>query len=241
MTNNKKQVVWEKWVDPMNSNIDEVEFPGYNLPSMDGAERETDYLAPMDSEYSGELPFDPDEFHAADRQRVVNTQFGFMTLTEHSYASKHFDFWTVHCNFPITELVAEAIEDAPGVESINVLTRYRARLGFNRPLLESGAFNLTEIRLGVERAALALDNKENVLDDTKKLLLFNDDVRRQVQETIKKLSEENMWILYLMPNGQMETYSEQTDEASEKMIDKLLLFNKTRNLIGGSVFTSEEN
>ena len=29
----KKKIVWEKWIDPLNSNIDEVEYPGHNAPS----------------------------------------------------------------------------------------------------------------------------------------------------------------------------------------------------------------
>ena len=31
----KKAIVWEKWIDPLNSNIDEVEYPGYNFPAED--------------------------------------------------------------------------------------------------------------------------------------------------------------------------------------------------------------
>ena len=33
----KKKIVWEKWIDPLNKNVDEVEYPGY-----ESAEEESD-------------------------------------------------------------------------------------------------------------------------------------------------------------------------------------------------------
>ena len=170
--------------------------------------------------------------------QIVNTGHGFITLTEHSFASKHFDFWTAHCNFPITPTVAKAISVVPGVETLNVLTRYRVRLGFNRILFQSNAFELNEVREGVEIAAKTADNKDNELEHIEKLLLFSDDIRDLAKETQKKLSKSNHWTMYILPNGQVETFTEfrRTDS-----MDKITaLFNDAKGLIGGAVFTSTQ-
>ena len=236
----KRRVVWSKWVDPLNRNIDEVEYPGHHLPTEPGEECLVEYLSPYgdgDVGVEGELP-DPDKFHVPKTTKIVQTSLGFLTLTEHSYASNCFDFWTCHCNFPITTKVAIAMEKAPGVEVFNVVTRYRARMGFNRTLLEAKAFTLDEIRSGVETAVLATCNKNKVLEDAQNLLLFSVDVRALAKETKRKLSDSKHWAMYILPNGKVETFSE--PEKTTNMQTKIDLFNRTQEFVGGSVFTSAE-
>ena len=239
MKNKTKQVVWEKWIDPMNTNVDEVEYPGYDLPSP-VEERSVDYLLPEEDEMQqnfGVTP-NPEELHIPNPIQIVNTPHGFMSLTEHSFASKHFDFWTAHCNFPITLSVANAIADVPGVESLNILTRYRARLGFNRILLQAKAFNLNEVREGVEIAAKGACIKDNELDHIEELILFSADIQDLAKKAKRKLSKSNHWTMYILPNGKMETFTE--FKKTDSMDKKTALFNDAKKLIGGAVFTSNQ-
>ena len=149
----KKKIVWEKWIDPLNSNIDEVEYPGHNAPSFE-TENPVEFLSSdMDFEEKMEqmANYDEDEYSAKanisyNPTRIASTPHGFVSLTEHSFASKHFDFWTLHYTQDITTELADIIEKCDGVETFNILTRYRARIGFNRPLIQSGAFNLNTLR-----------------------------------------------------------------------------------------------
>ena len=41
----QKKIVWEKWIDPLNSNVDEVEYPGYDLPSQEDEDSTIEFLS----------------------------------------------------------------------------------------------------------------------------------------------------------------------------------------------------
>jgi len=162
----KKKIVWEKWIDPLNKNIDEVEYPGYLSPE------ETTHIeifsSDMDFERKMDVWSEQEEPDADDERkkitfnpsRIASTPHGFISLTEHSFASKHFDFWTMHYNHDITPSIVNIIEKCQGVETINTLTRYRVRIGFNRPLLQSGAFDLNKIRKQIENAVINSETKQ---------------------------------------------------------------------------------
>ena len=161
----KKKIVWEKWIDPLNTNIDEVEYPGHSDPELN-QDRPIEFLSlePGIEEkldhYEEDEPSRGIEYNPI---RIVSTPHGFLSLTEHSFASKHFDFWTLHYNHDITVEVANVIEKCIGVETVNVITRYRARIGFNRPLIQSGAFNLNSLRKNIENNILKCDVKIEAL------------------------------------------------------------------------------
>ena len=162
----KKKIVWEKWIDPLNKNVDEVEYPGYTSPEdtthIEMFSSDMDFENKMDEwaeqEESGshqernKITFNP--------SRIASTPHGFVSLTEHSFASKHFDFWTMHYTHDITHKIVNIIEKCQGVETINPLTRYRVRIGFNRPLLQSGAFNLNTIRKQIENAVISSEDQQ---------------------------------------------------------------------------------
>ena len=54
---------------------------------------------------------------------------GVLPLAEHNDPSKLMDLWVGHADFDITESIAEAIAQVPGVELLRVWTRYRFWLG----------------------------------------------------------------------------------------------------------------
>ena len=165
----KRNIIWEKWVDPLNKNIDEVEYPGFNIPAMDD-DRPIEFLS-EDPNFGQKMEeqLDQAENQETNRHidynpiRIVSTAHGFVSLTEHSFASKHFDFWTLHYNKDITEEILEAVSRCDGVETVTPLTRYRMRLGFNRTLIKSGSFEINSIRKNVEKTIVGLDSREDPL------------------------------------------------------------------------------
>ena len=179
----KNKIVWEKWIDPLNKNIDEVEYPGYNAPSVE-EDRAIEFLS---TDENFEQSIDDMESQEMESRRsiiynpirIASTTHGFVTLTEHSYASKHFDFWTLHYTNDITKEIADIVEKCNGVETINVLTRYRMRIGFNRPLVQSGAINLNTLRKGIESAILKQSNKKDVLSNFSKVVKERNDINEQ--------------------------------------------------------------
>lgn len=235
----QKKFVWVKWVDPLNSNIDEVEWPGHTQPLLPGEERKVDFLAQQGNLQTSHFHgADPDQLHAIKPVRIIGTQHGFVTLTEHSFAAYHFDFWTLVTNFDITNEVARAIETSHGVETINVLTRYRVRIGFPRPLIEAGVITTAEIKKGIEANILKLDNKERLFDDPDVLFLFNEEMQDLIKKTKRQLADSQHWAMYVLPNGSIETYAEPIK--TNDFANKLELFDATQTLIGGSVLTSEQ-
>ena len=209
----EKKIVWEKWVDPLNTNVDEVEYPGFNSQPPDEEDdrpieflSEEDFSAYEDKYEDNSLDPQTNKNISYNPIRIVSTPHGFVTLTEHSFASKHFDFWTMHYNRDITKGILSIIESCDGVETVNALTRYRVRIGFNRTLLETGCFNLTEIKQGIEKAIINEEkNKENL---DLRLLFFSDDVKDLVEKTKNDISSSNKyWGIYILPNGQIETFT----------------------------------
>ncbi len=165
----KKKIVWEKWIDPLNTNIDEVEYPGHSDAGLD-PDRPIEFLS-SEPGFEEKIEEQLDHYEEDEHRRrieynpirIASTPHGFVSLTEHSFASKHFDFWTLHYNHDITSEVADIIEKCAGVETINIITRYRARIGFNRTLIQSGAFNLNSIRKNIENKILKSDGKIEAL------------------------------------------------------------------------------
>lgn len=237
----KKRIVWEKWIDPLNQNIDEVEYPGYNFPSYDD-ERPIEFLSADESfeekmeeiDYS-EPASNTQKNMAYNPIRIVSTPHGFVSLTEHSFASKHFDFWTMHYNHDITDGIAESVELCAGVETINVLTRYRMRIGFNRPLIQSGGFKLTDVKKNIEKIVMGHSEKK---EEAVLLHLFGfaESVREKILKAREKISSNKYWAIYVLPNGMSESISNQ--ELTEDFQDNLSLFVDTQKMFGGEVFTS---
>jgi len=238
----EKRIVWEKWVDPLNKNVDEVEYPGYNFPAYE-EERPVEFLS---TDESFEDKIDEADYSEGGGEiqknitynpiRIVSTSQGFVTLTEHSFASKHFDFWTMHYNHDITEGLAEEIESCPGVEAVSVLTRYRMRIGFNRPLLQSGAFNLRDIKQNIEKTVIQHKQGRPSEGLQKRLLNFEESVKKKILEDKNKISGNKYWAIYVLPNGTSESISNQ--ELTEDFKEKLSMFVDAQKMFGGEVLTS---
>lgn len=124
----KKKMTWEKWIDPLNSNLSTVEWPGYE-----------------DEE---------NKIHSIDRSdRVVLTKLGAFTLNDSSLASRHFDIWIINTNFPITDSIGQKIVKSEGVSWFLPLTRYSAQVGFPT----SGLFDITECKLKLQNTLIMED------------------------------------------------------------------------------------
>lgn len=247
---NKRKIVWEKWVDPLNTNIDEVEYPGYfDEDNPDNSQIEFLSSDPgfmdrlEDGEQSGYL--EDSESHnrniTYNPMRIVSTPHGFVSLTEHSFASKHFDFWTMHYNSNITKNILDEIEKCDGVETISPLTRYRIRIGFNRMLIKSEAFNLTELKQNIEKKVLNIGRAKNDIENFSSLLMFTKDVKEKIQDITKEMFSVGNWAIYILPNGGIETVTciGETEDFSKK----IKFLEKIKEMVGGKllVFTDKKN
>lgn len=61
--------------------------------------------------------------------KAIITPMGIVPYDEYNSASKIFNFWIGHTNFNISKQVSQIIENIEGVETLDVFTRYRFRIG----------------------------------------------------------------------------------------------------------------
>lgn len=113
----KKLIVWEKWVDPFDQEIDQT------TEEEEGVEEYTEENIPSN--------FDPQKNHF----KVMMTPLGIMPLNILS-TSEIFNFWIGHTNFNITKDIADTIEQSDGVEILDIITRYRFRIGIGKVFID---------------------------------------------------------------------------------------------------------
>lgn len=64
--------------------------------------------------------------------KVIITPMGALPIPEHSTPQKVFNLWTAHTNFSITKKILDLVEKIDGVETVDVFTRYRMRIGIGK-------------------------------------------------------------------------------------------------------------
>ncbi len=204
----KKKFVWEKWKDPLLSNYAECEWPGYDL-----------------DENEDKIPV-----HSAERQPVMHTPFGMISVVNDSMAANAFDFWVLHTNFDIQEGIAQVIEKVVGVETLEVYTRYRVRIGFPR----SGLFQPREVMHEIETAISSLDHAAQnhlltglEMEVAEKVIKARDNVDQKFEH----------WAIWVVPNGNMEIAG--SNELDDKYRNRLVLLKRAQETVGGRLLTSE--
>jgi len=112
-------VYWEKWIDAYSPEV-EIDIP-------EPPEEFSEF-----SEGPEALSFEEElgaEFKKLKNIQTIFTPFGILPLTEQSLASTYFKFWVGHTNFRITPSFYNIISKVEGVESIDIFTPYRFRIG----------------------------------------------------------------------------------------------------------------
>ncbi len=113
MNDKKPLIIWEKWTNPL--------FNIHNNAIIDDNDSE---------EY---VDFDNDDTDVKNTPLdIMITPMGIIPLEEIKDCEKIFNFWTGHTNFDISKKIAHLIENTDGVETFDVFTRYRFRVGFGK-------------------------------------------------------------------------------------------------------------
>ena len=120
MNYTKPTIVWEKWVDPFGADIDEAQWTDYN----------------NDFSYHHEEEEESEEPKMIPRKskpiRVIASPLGLIPYNEYTASSKIFNFWLGHTNFDISESIKKILEQADGVEILDIFTRYRFRIAIGK-------------------------------------------------------------------------------------------------------------
>lgn len=128
MSKPEKTIIWQKWKDPFGEKDDDID---------------------LDDEYSNFLN-DVDDGIDEDRKntnldellnnkqiKVIATPMGIVPINENTASGKIFNFWIGHTNFNITKYIADLIEKTDGVETLDIFTRYRFRIGIGKAFTDA--------------------------------------------------------------------------------------------------------
>lgn len=200
--------MWEKWKDPLLSNYKETEWPGFDLDANDN-----------------QIPI-----HTVDRQPVLHTPFGMVSMVNDTMAANNFDFWIMHTNFDLTEGLISMIEQTPGVETLEIYTRYRGRIGF--PMSE--LFNTGLIINSIDKIIHDLNyNQQNMLLEGLDDSIFENAVNtRDIIDN--KFAH---WAMWVVPSGNLEILG--ADKLDEQYRKKLKIMQQAQISVGGCILTSE--
>jgi hypothetical protein len=109
-------IIWQKWFDPFGDDEESHTFDDDDVEEDYSIEDQSLLQKPM---------------------KAIATPMGIIPYTENTASGKIFNFWVGHTNFDITQIVASAIELADGVETLDIFTRYRFRIGIGKAFDDS--------------------------------------------------------------------------------------------------------
>lgn len=141
-------VYWEKWIDPYQLIADDL---AWNEFDENQSKTNKNIKSGQDiTQYEREFENDQGPgFIQVPNIKHLFTPFGIIPMTEHSCPGKLFKFWTGHANFNITRELALLISRIPGVETLNIWTRYRFRIGIGKLFDDKIVmFNIKEAMIG---------------------------------------------------------------------------------------------
>jgi len=122
-------IIWQKWVDPFGlDDIEELE---------DFLEEEDKFLPYEDKEEEDKTIESPLKSKTTKQIRVIATPMGIIPFNENTASGKIFNFWIGHTTFDITKNIADIIETTSGVETLDIFTRYRFRIGVGKAFSDS--------------------------------------------------------------------------------------------------------
>lgn len=128
--NRQKSIAWEKWRDP---------FLGYDDNEID-VDNNMNFLDDQEDDSNDPIK------KTSDAVKVIATPMGLIPYNEYTASSKIFNFWIGHTNFTISKQAANIIENTDGVETLDIFTRYRFRIGIGKVFEDREVMRLIEER-----------------------------------------------------------------------------------------------
>ena len=147
MIKNKPLIVWEKWVDPFGDDIDEAKWRDYENNIKDISNL-TSYVN-KDHDQEDNESFEPsdDAKKSIKPIKVIASPMGLIPYNEHTASGRIFNFWIGHTNFDINQQIKSILDEAEGVEILDIFTRYRFRVGIGKCFNDSETMKLINDRV----------------------------------------------------------------------------------------------
>jgi hypothetical protein len=129
----KHQIIWEKYRSPFGTDLTDKEWKSIleqKLEILD-FEEDNDGLAIYEKEKQTENKVNIlyETIKNSENIPILKSEFGIVPVVHHCDVSKQFNWYMIHTRFNISPKICELICETPGVETFEVYTRYRARVG----------------------------------------------------------------------------------------------------------------
>jgi hypothetical protein len=191
----QKKIIWEPWRDPFKAIVQ-------------SSKTNTDEDEDMFHEYNEAFHQDENIVSEADKQTgpVLVGPMGIIPLNEHNVPSKIYNLWMIHTNFNISESVVNVLQNVPGIETLDVYSRYRARIAIGK------LFKQSEVRTAVDDALC----KEIV--DTK---MIGDSLPTNI-ETLRSYANTKykFWAILVLDNNEVVIVGNDTQANVEDKMKK---------------------
>jgi len=151
---------------------------------------------------------DPQELRDEDIENVISTPFGLWRVNDIMNPYKQFKMWMAHTNFTINAKIAATIKSVPGIEVLNIMTRYRFIIGVGE------LFNIRDVRVAIEKS-LKCNNEEMGM-------IHNQSIKDEVKKLKDELGSYKNWAIYVFPNGQIDFATD--DNGSAQFTEKLMIY-----------------
>ncbi len=146
------RISWSRWHDPMLSIY--LRFAGKDRQKDD--------------------PFDDDDYDplmVPEDIPVMPTPLGLMPIGPASLPSCQFNFWVGHTDFRINEYFRDTVEKIDGVETLDIWTPYRFRVGIGKLFSEEKVLNtILGIFTVTEDSMEQFEREQDILKKYRKLL-----------------------------------------------------------------------
>lgn len=130
---------WQKWQDPF-----------------------AQVLKDVDTDDDEQLPFEKYEDKKNFSGPMICGHFGVVPIHEGNIPSKLFNFWRIDTNFPFTKDMQSLLDNIDGVETVDIMTPYRARIGIAQLFEEKSIMREIDQQL-IKRAKLKKESRDETL------------------------------------------------------------------------------
>lgn len=235
-----RTLAWEKWISPLEKNLDKIDPELVDTIKQRIKDRDD---GDPDNHFWGDLRI-RDELNGIEDDsgiplieginlknktyKILVNPFGLHVATEQVLPNTAFNFWIGHTNFDIDTKVFKTIDDSAGVESLELYSRYRFRIGIGKQ------FKTSEVFSGIEKAleanGVAGTTKPSISD-----IYISDENASKLNKAYKKVSKYPFWAIYVLPNENIEVAH---SNSAAELANSLELFQNTQLLVGGQIVSS---
>ena len=162
-----------------------------------------------------------DDENPKEIQKVMSTPFGIWQVDDSMNPYKQFELWMAHTNFSITKEIAELIAKTPGVEVLQIVTRYRFIVGVGE------LFDIHDVRVAIEKVLMCNQDEKEMIE--------NEEIYNKVHELKQSLKSYNQWAIYVFPNGNIDF----TTSDDENFVKQRNMYRQAVDFSNGVLVESE--